>query len=262
MESVSIVGAGKAGRTLGRLLRRAGYRIESVVTAHLQTAREAAAFIGAGRPSTRLAAPSAITLIAVPDGEVANIARRTRFRKGQVVFHLCGNFSSAILRPARPAAIGSMHPLKSFARPDLAARTFRGTTCVFEGDARAERVVRRLIRRIGGVPMRVRARNKALYHAAAVFASNYLVTLLDVAQELFQAGGIRRPQPLLALARGTLQNVENVGTARALTGPIQRGDHATVRTHRRALRGYRPELARLYAALAERTAELASRRPK
>lgn len=257
MVGVSIVGAGKAGRTLGRLLRRAGFRIESVVTAHARTAREAVRFIGAGCPSTSLEIPSAINVLSVPDAEIERAARRTEFGRGQVVFHLCGNFSSDILWGARPASIGSMHPLKSFAEPELAARTFAGTACVFEGDARARRILRGLIRKIGGVPLVVRGRFKPLYHAAAVFASNYVLTLVDVALELMRAGGIRHAWPALKLARGTLDNIERLGTRRALTGPIQRGDTRTLRAHLKALRSYDPELAGMYAALGRRTARLA-----
>jgi predicted short-subunit dehydrogenase-like oxidoreductase (DUF2520 family) len=256
MTTVSILGAGKAGRTLGRLLRLAGYTIESVVTAHRRTAEEAARFIGAGRPGTRPSA-SEINLISVPDGEIERVAGAAEFRRGQVVFHLCGTYSSSILRRARPAAFGSMHPLKSFADPSLAARTFRGTACVYEGERRAARAIRDLIRRIGGVPLRVRPLRKPLYHAAAVFASNYTLVLAEIASELMRAGGIRETWPILTLARGTLDNIERAGFARALTGPIERGDRRTVEIHLRALRRHDPGLARLYADLGRRAARLA-----
>jgi predicted short-subunit dehydrogenase-like oxidoreductase (DUF2520 family) len=259
MVTVSIIGAGKAGRALGRLLRRAGYSIESVVTSRERTAKEAVRFIGAGQAATRLDTPSDINVLAVPDGEIERAARATRFERGQVVFHLCGNFSSAILQSARPASIGSVHPLKSFANPALAADSFAGTTCAYEGDPRAERALKRLIEKIGGVPMRVRGAQKPLYHAAAVFASNYVLTMLDVAQELFRAGGIADPAPLLKLARGTLDNIEKLGTAKALTGPIQRGDRRTLETHIEAITRYNRELAELYKRIGLRTARLASR---
>lgn len=257
MTTVSIVGAGKAGRALGRLLRRSGYTIQTVVTAHARTAREAVRFIGAGRPSTRLEQSSDINLLAVPDGEIERASRSTRFKRGQVVLHLCGSYSSSILRAARPASLGSMHPLKSFANPALAAKSFAGTTCAFEGDARAERAIRTLIRKVGGVPRRVRGARKPLYHAAAVFASNYVLTLVDVALELMRESGIRDAAPVLQLARGTLNNIEAIGTKRALTGPIERGDRRTIAAHQAALRAYGRDIAELYDAVGPRTAKIA-----
>lgn len=260
MATVSIVGAGKAGRTLGRLLRQAGYRIDSIVTAHPRTAREAARFIGGGRPATSLEAASDINILAVPDGEIEKAAHRTSFKKGQVVFHLCGTYSSSILRAARPAWIGSMHPLKSFAEPELAAKSFRGTTCAYEGDPQAERVLRTLIRKIGGIPRRVKGGRKPLYHAAAVFASNYVLTLIDVALRLMRESGIDDPAPILKLARGTLDNIEKIGAKKALTGPIQRGDRATLESHLLALRAFGREYERLYRLLGLHTARLAGNR--
>jgi predicted short-subunit dehydrogenase-like oxidoreductase (DUF2520 family) len=260
MATVSIVGAGKAGRTLGKLLRRAGYTIEFVVTAHPRSAKEAVTFIGSGRASTRLETPSDINILAVPDGEIENAARRTRFHKGQVVLHLCGNYSSEILGSARPAWIGSMHPLKSFAKPEIAAKTFAGTTCAYEGDPAAERVMKSMIQKIQGMPLKVRAGRKPLYHAAAVFAANYVLTVMDMAFELFRESGITDPGPLLKLARGTLDNIERIGTRKALTGPIQRGDRRTIDMHLAALKKHGRAFDRLYALLGLHTARIAGNR--
>src|SRR6185295_15225308 len=128
---LSIVGAGRCGRTLGRLARLAGWRIGAVTCRTMAHAREAAAFIGAGRPSTRPEG-AALTLIAVPDAEIGAVARALRMPKGGVAAHTCAAFGAEALRPLRPA--GGLHPLRSFADPALAAASFAGTACAIDGD--------------------------------------------------------------------------------------------------------------------------------
>jgi predicted short-subunit dehydrogenase-like oxidoreductase (DUF2520 family) len=269
MKRISIVGAGRAGRTLGRLLRRAGWRIDAVVTRRDRTAREAARFIGGGTPATRLSQPSPVVMLAVPDDAIEPVCRDLAARglvgRGSILFHLCGNFSSRILDSARRrgAAVGSLHPLESFARPEFTARRFRGTVCAFEGDPRAERALRRMIRDMGGVPMRVRRAGKPRYHAAAVFAANYVVAVLDAGMALLESVGVPRglaTHALAALSEKTLDNVRSAGIPGALTGPIARGDVQTVAAHLKSLGGLGGALVSLYAALGRRTVAIAARK--
>jgi len=254
---IAIVGAGKTGRTLGRLARLAGYTVGPVVCRTRAHAEEAAAFIGAGRPGTEPEG-AALTLLAVPDGEIRAAARTLRVPAGAVVAHTCATYGAEALRPHRPA--GALHPLRSFADPARAAELFPGTACAVDGDPEAAEALERLVRAIGGVPLRVRGDRKALYHAAAVFASNYVVVVLEAALRLFEKAGVGRPEALRALAplaAGTLANVESVGIPEALTGPVERGDEATVRRHVEALSSEAPELAGTYAALARLAIEVA-----
>jgi predicted short-subunit dehydrogenase-like oxidoreductase (DUF2520 family) len=254
---VAIVGAGRVGRTLGRLARRAGFEIGPVVCRTGGSARAAATFIGAGRPGT---APEGaeLTLVAVPDGEIAGVARALRAPAGAVVAHTCAGRGAELLRPHRPA--GALHPLRSFGDPALAAELFRGTACAVDGDPEAVKRLRAFVKAIGGVPLRVRSDRKALYHAGAVFASNYLVAALEAALRLFEEAGVRRAAALpalRALAEGTLANVAAVGIPESLTGPVERGDTETVRRHAEALRARAPELADAYATLARLAIEVA-----
>ena len=254
---MSIIGAGRTGRTLGLLARRAGYRIGPVICRTASHAREAAAFIGAGRPGTALRG-SELTLIAVPDGEIAAVVRSLRMPRGGVAAHTCASLGAEALRPLRPA--GALHPLRSFADPSRAADLFPGTACAVDGDPEAQGVLEDFVRAIGGVPLRVRSDRKALYHAGAVFASNYVVTALDTALRLFDAAGVPRREAapaILRLAEGTLENIRSVGIPEALTGPVERGDVGTVRRHVEALASGTPELSGAYAALGRRTIEAA-----
>jgi len=255
---LSIVGAGRCGRTLGLLARRAGWRIGAVTCRTARHAREAAAFIGAGRPSTTPEG-SGLTLIAVPDGEIEGVARALRMPRGGVAVHTCASLGAEALRPLRPA--GSLHALRSFADPAGAAASFEGTACAVDGDAAAMRLLGRFVRAIGGTPLRVKAGRKALYHAGAVFASNYVVAAMEAALRLFEEAGVRRSEALDALAslaEGTLANVRAVGIPAALTGPIERGDVGTVRRQVRAIVERLPRLHGPYAALGGLAIEVAA----
>ena len=255
---LSIVGAGRCGRTLGLLARRAGWRIGAVTCRTLEHARAAAAFIGAGRPSTKPEGAD-LTLIAVPDGEIEGVARALRMPEGGVAAHTCASFGAEALRPLKRA--GSLHPLRSFADPARSAAAFRGTACAVDGDAAAVKVIVSFVRAIGGTALRVKAGHKALYHAGAVFASNYVVAVMEAALRLFQDAGVKRPAALKALtnlAEGTLTNIRSEGIPRALTGPIERGDAATVRRHSDAIHECLPSLSALHTLLGVLTIQVAA----
>ena len=151
-----------------------------------------------------------------------------------------------------------MHPLIAFSpEPSLVARQFRGATFALEGNLAAVAVADTIVRRLGGSPVTMAPELKPLYHAGAVFASNYLVTLVAVAARLLEDAGIAREEALAALAplaRATLENVEAAGPVVALTGPVARGDVATVRRHLMSLSHADAEL---YRAVGRETLKLA-----
>jgi predicted short-subunit dehydrogenase-like oxidoreductase (DUF2520 family) len=257
MTELAIIGAGKTGRTLGLLAHRAGYEIGPVVCRTREHAVAAAAFIGAGRPGTELIGAE-LTLISVPDGEICAVARALRLPAGAVAAHTCAAFGAEALRPLHPA--GALHPLRSFGDPARAAELFAGTACAVDGDGGAVAPIEALVRAIGGKPLRVRSDRKALYHAGAVFTSNFLVALIEAGLRRFERAGVARADaagPLAALAEGTMANVGSAGIPAALTGPVERGDAETVRRHVEALAAHAPELAGIYAALTRLTIEVA-----
>lgn len=252
MSRIAVVGAGAVGRTLGRLLARAGHEIGPVVCRTDARAREAVAFIGSGSPRTDPAVDAEIVLLAVPDDAIAATAARLHTR-GHVI-HLCGNLPAEIVRPSGGVA-GAIHPLRSFADPAAAVEAFAGTFCFYEGDDPA--ALRALIESIGGRAVAVSAEAKPLYHAGAVFASNYVVALFDMALRLFAEAGVPREtaqEALAGLTLGTAENLRRVGVPAALTGPIARGEVGTVRAH---LARLDPESAALYRALGRATLAVA-----
>jgi predicted short-subunit dehydrogenase-like oxidoreductase (DUF2520 family) len=258
-ETVALIGAGAVGRAVGRLLARAGYPIGPVVCRSEARAREAVAFIGAGTPSTDpdgAAGRAALVLLGLPDEAIEPMARR--LRTAARVVHFSGTLPASLLAPCG-GPVGAIHPLRSFADPAAAAADFAGTYCFIEGEEPA--VLERIVRDLAGRPVRVEAGRKALYHAGAVFASNYVVALFELAVRLLEAAGVPRAEaaaPLAGLLEGTAANLRRVGLPGALTGPIARGEAATLRAHLAVLED--PELAALYRSLGRVTLEVARAR--
>lgn len=257
---------------MGRLWHDAGLlRIGDVVTRSDASAAEAAAFIGAGRPvsSIEKLAKADLFLLATPDGALpstcAALAAHGAFGPDSIVFHCSGALTSSALDAARAvgAQVASIHPIRSFAQPEQVLQNFAGTWCGIEGDEVALAVITPLFERLGAKLVAIRPEAKTLYHAAAVFASNYLVTLGDAALAAYAGAGIVREDALQMIAplmQNTLANLLAHGPEAALSGPVARGDMETVARHAAALGQSDPQLEQLYLALVERTSAVAARR--
>ncbi|HEX2091946.1 MAG TPA: DUF2520 domain-containing protein [Longimicrobiaceae bacterium] len=240
-----IVGAGRAGLALGRLLHRAGVVASLVYTGRRDAPPEHPLFRGDPAPARWLpwsaAPPPGVTgiVIAVPDEAVGGVAARIAvlpLPAGTPVLHLSGSLEPDALEPLTNAghSTGGLHPLRAVADPVEGAERLRGATFGIQGEGAARELAERIVRAAGGVPLPVPRGSKALYHAAAVFASNYLVVLLAVAERLMERAGVaaERARPALAeLAAGAVGDVRERGPAAALTGPVARGDAATLRLH-------------------------------
>ncbi len=264
-KTIAIVGAGRVGQSLGRAMRRRGYRIGAGVARTTRTARRAVKFIGVGKPLARaesalLAAD--VVLVATPDGRVAEaagaLARLKGGWRGKVVLHTSGALSASALARVkrRGAAVGSLHPIWPFPKPFKILR--RGIMFGIDGDLRARRQARALARALGGVPMEIRAGEKALYHAAAALVAGHLMTLIDLGTRMLGRTDVAERearQALLPLVQQTVAGYARLGE-RAWTGPLERGDADTVRRHLKALRRLPPVYRRVYAALAEAGLEL------
>jgi predicted short-subunit dehydrogenase-like oxidoreductase (DUF2520 family) len=269
---VTIVGPGRLGQALGKLLATAGIKVRFIAARRLEAARRAVRFIGAGTPVTldsRELAEASVILLTVSDAALAPLARQLKNLRsswrGKVVLHTCGALPSAVLAPLkrRGAAIGSLHPFQTVPDPATGSRNLLCSFWAIEGDAHACKVARRLCRALEGISFRVRPAWKTLYHAAAFLSCAGVVTLLDQAARLLRSSGVpeRIVRPMLGqFVNETMGNFVRLGARRALTGPAVRGDWETIERHLRALRRYAPEVVQVYQPLERAMVRLARRR--
>jgi predicted short-subunit dehydrogenase-like oxidoreductase (DUF2520 family) len=262
VRAISIVGAGRVGRTLGRCLHGLGWRIEAVVARSDARARAAVRWIGAGTPYGGLTADilaARVILLATPDAALApaaNALARLTDRiamRGKIVLHTSGALDRTVLAPLarRGARTGSMHPMQTFTGREVPV--LKGVLFAVEGDSRARQVATGIARELGGQPITIDSQSKAAYHAAGALVAGHGLALVEAAtQILLRLGFTRRRarEALLPLMRQMLDNFERVGPERAWTGPLSRGDYPIVQAHAKALRRYPPEFERAYVALA------------
>ena len=268
---LNLVGAGHVGRTLGRLFIQHGvFTVQDVLTRSQGSAEDAVAFIGAGRavaqaPDLR---PAQVWMLAVGDDQIAPTCAALAaagLLQDATVFHCSGAKASTELQAASQAGaqVASVHPVRSFADPRAVAAAFAGTWCGVEGDGAALALLSPAFEAIGARLVAIDAAAKTVYHAASVFASNYLVTVLDAALRTYVAAGVP-PEVARELARPlaseTLENVFRLGAPAALSGPIARGDMATVARQQAALDEWDAPTALLYQALVDATTALAERK--
>jgi predicted short-subunit dehydrogenase-like oxidoreductase (DUF2520 family) len=265
--NVSIIGAGRLGTALALALARHGYPISSLVARDIKNARKAAALLhGKAKPyvANQIGSlPQAdLFFISVPDDQIASVATKlSRLNAGRkpTALHTSGALSSEVLSPLRAKgwSTGSIHPLISVSD---AHASIDGAFWSVEGDARAVRLGKALVRDLGGTSFSIRTADKPLYHAAAVMTSGHVTALFDVALEMLVDCGLTRKtarrilQPLLA---STVHNLETKDPAQALTGTFSRGDVETVKRHLAALKDHRlADALDLYCRLGRRSIRL------
>lgn len=258
---LNIIGPGRVGRTLGALLQRAGLcAVQDVLSAEIATAESAVTFIGAGRAVRvlREMRPAHLWLLTPPDAAIASVATALaatgQVRKGDVMFHCSGSQPSSLLAPLaeKGAFIASVHPLKSFADPATAVQSFQGTYCAAEGDPAALEVLTPLFQQLGAQVAVINPAGKTLYHAASVLVCNDLTALMEAGFRAYEQAGIERTtaqKMMEPLVRETLDNVFALGTTRALTGPVARGDAGVLVRQLAALQTLDPRIADAYRAL-------------
>ncbi len=270
--TLNVIGAGKVGRVLGQLFARTGsFTVQDVACRSPESSADAVRFIGAGDAVDAVGQMRVADawMLAVADDQIEAacaqlVAAHGPALAGAVVFHCSGAKSAALLAAAAQAGAltASVHPIRSFADPAYVAQHFDGTFCGVEGDGAALALLGPALAAIGACAVPIDAAAKSVYHAASVFASNYLVTVLDAALRAYQAAGISEAvarQLAEPLAAETLANVMRIGAPAALTGPIARGDLATVARQQAALDAWDGPSGELYRALALATTQLAQR---
>lgn len=264
--TVGVIGPGRAGTGLalawakvGHEVRLHGRHAKSVPTPLTLT-------VGPADAPPPWIGDVGVVVLAVPDDAIpplaAALAARQAVRVDHVILHVSGSRSHDVLNVLTPcgAALGSLHPLQTLVEPERAPEHLRGAWAAVEGMPRAVETAERLARDVGLRPFRLRPGAKPLYHAGAVFASNYFVVVEAVAERLLREAGLAEGEAWEALAPlvgGTLDNLRRQGPLAALTGPVARGDVDTLTRHLAALSGTEAEL---YRRLGEATLELARRR--
>jgi len=274
LQTLTVIGCGKVGKTLARLwTAHQTFQLLDVLNRSRSSAQQACDFIGAGSAVTTYTElrPADIYLIAASDDQIAPccaaLAASGKLTGSSIVFHCSGALSSQALSTAaeQGAAVASIHPIRSFADPQQVVQHFAGTYCGSEGDAAALAVLTPAFDATGALCVDIKRDNKILYHAAAVFASNYLVTLIDVARQAYVEAGLapdvalRLIEPLLSESAA---NAFKLGPASALTGPIARGDMETVARQYQAVQQWNPEVAALYRQFEALTLNLARQKYK
>lgn len=244
---IAIVGAGNLANALALSLHAAGYKIEAIAgrsgTASRAQARKLARKVRAralsGLPHNLRAQ---LVWVCVPDRKIRGVAQSLAEAidwRGRITLHASGALTSDELDTLRQkgAAVASAHPLMTFVRgatPSLLKVSF-----AIEGDPRALRVARQLVKDVGGRAYSIRKQDKAAYHAWATFVSPLLTSLIATAEQLARVAGVSRDEArarMIPIVRQTVENYAAFGAAGGFSGPIVRGDAETVRQHWRALR--------------------------
>ncbi|NQT14036.1 MAG: DUF2520 domain-containing protein [Planctomycetes bacterium] len=270
MNSINVIGCGKVGKTLSRLWTRHGiFRVQSVLNRSLRSSSQAVEFVGAGRAVDDYArlGHADLVMISTSDEAIETCCRRLCasgvLTEGVIVFHTSGSLPSSLLEPARSqgALAASLHPVKSFADPATASKTFAGTFCALEGDPQACDVLRDALRPCRATTFPVDPEFKTIYHAATVIVCNYLVALMEVGLKCFEKSGISRETAekiIEPIVRGTIDNVFRLGPVQALTGPIARGELSVVEAEAEDLCAWDDLIGRIYRELGHVAVDLSA----
>jgi len=258
------------GTAIGFLLKKAGYKIIAIADNSPAALRRARPYTGgeAFRKPQEAAREADCILITTPDDAISSACKEIALCpaiKGKFVFHMSGAGGLNLLEPAKKAGatVASIHPLQSFSSIDQAIQNIPGSYFGITADKKAEMLAKKIVRDVGGIPFFISDEQKPLYHAAACFASNYLVSLLNVVESFYQAIGLTEKEAkkaYLPLVYGSLKNIELSDSITALTGPIARGDFGTVRKHITAISDNLPQYASLYSFLGLLTVKIAQQK--
>lgn len=266
-----IVGAGPVATALAGALRLGGVPVLGLWARRPPAARAAGAAAGVAAFSSAppdILLEAEVVVLAVRDAVIGDVAQMLvgtgLVNKRHVLLHCAGAASAREALggvAASVGGVGTLHPLQAIADGRTAMRALKGTVFGVEGDEVGRAAAAKLVTALGGVVLALDSSQMAAYHCAAALASNYIVSAIDAAAQVLAGAGVspsQATQALVPLAEGALRNVVHKGTVEGLTGPVRRGDAATIQRHLDALRD-RPDLAALYRALARHAVEIATR---
>lgn len=261
---LGFIGAGTVGTALATRLSGKGYQVVAASSRSSSSAQNLARTVNGGQAlgNQGVADTAELVFITTPDDVIARVAAEVRWHRGQSVVHCSGAAATDILEPARKsgARVGVIHPLQTFASVKQAIENLPGSTFALEAEEPLLSTLKDIAATLNGHWIELKADDKIIYHAAAVIACNYLVTLVKLATDLWQTFNIppeTATRALLPLLRGTIHNIDTVGIPDCLTGPIARGDAGTVRKHLDALEKSAPLVLSTYRELGLQTIPVA-----
>ena len=263
--AIGLIGPGRAGVGLALALARAGYSVRLHGRNEKGLPAPLTLTVGEGRKPPPWLGETDVVILTVRDDAITplatSLANSRAISERHVVLHLSGVQGQEALGPlvASRAALGSFHPLQTIVEPELAAARLKGAWAAVEGMPRAVEAGERIAKDLGMRPFRIATKSKAIYHAGAVFASNYLVVVEAIAQRLLRHAGLSDADAWAALrplVEGTFENLSRHEPREALTGPVVRGDTATIVRH---LESLAVDDAKLYRALGRAALELAQK---
>ena len=263
MGAVGIIGAGRVGAGLALALTRVGREVRLISRRPVRVPAPLSLKVAPDGPDAEWVSGLEVLFLAVPDDRIHPVAQQLWAIKAigptQTVLHCSGVLGQEALSALVPtrAALGSLHPLQTISDPEVAPERFKGAWAAVEGSPAAMDAAEDIARALGMKPFRITAKQKILYHAGAVFASNYLVVVEAIAQRLLRHAGLSDEEAWAALSplvRGTITNLLAADPRSALTGPVVRGDTDTILRHLGALT---IDDARLYQMLGRAALELA-----
>jgi predicted short-subunit dehydrogenase-like oxidoreductase (DUF2520 family) len=265
MLKIGFIGAGTVGTALAILLNSKGYRFVGASRRSRSSSRSLSKVVSNLHlldTNQEVADAAELVFITTPDDAIVEVARQVKWHRGQSVVHCSGADSTDVLEPARKAGamVGGFHPLQTFAGVEQAVENIPGSTFAIEAEEPLLTALKDIAVTLGGQWIELKSGDKVAYHAAAVFACNYMVTLVKLAADLWQTFSIPPDQAtraLLPLMRGTLHNIETIGIPQCLTGPIARGDTGTIKKHLEALSQKAPALLSTYQELGRQTVPIA-----
>jgi len=266
--NIGFIGAGKVGRALGGALHNKGYQVSAVCSRTKQSASFMAALIPGCHVfenSSQVANACDLVFVTTPDGVILDVAETTSWTSGQMVVHTSGADSREILEAAASAGAltGVFHPLATISSTGNVANPFDGITVTIEAEFPLLQTLENLSHALGAQTLRLRQEDRALYHASAVFVSNYVCALADIACGLWEEMGFDRKQAekaLLPLLQGAVHNIKTAGLPDCLTGPISRGDTGTLVKHIDALEKLCDPLSSTYRTLGMHTVDIAMKK--